>query len=815
MKQVFSIFVCIAMSIASPLMGQSFDYELVGSPVDITGWSMGGTAIVETDAIRLTNGTTAQNGYIHYATPQVLSGECAYFTVDFDYKIQNVAGSVAADGFAFWFLEDPPVGFVSGSGLGMPSILNGFAVVFDTYNNAGVSNVPTISIRKFETEGYDEEDATELIGTQLTSQTFVTDGTWRHVRLEYSLGTVSLFLDGSPTPNITGTLDLSGILGYFGFSASTGASYSFHHIKNVHISGAENPPAPNVIASEKVYCQFDAVPDLAVDSMLADGILHWYDVPTGGTELGAAPSIDSSVPDTFVYYVSQSRLSCPLESDRTAITVIIRPKPSLSINASSDKICFGGSIDLEAIITPSPDAGFSYIWAPPTGLSSTVTLTTTATPAVSTNYTFFVSSGPAGCDTTGSIYLQVIPNDITIGNNDTVVCSGTILPINATNYPDFYYAWTPASAITNPHSPNTAFAANESAWVKLIASHPGCPDVQDSFFVEVQPSPTLNLGDDRTICMGDTIHFFASTTPSYSGYTYDWTPGMKLTDSTIKDPVFIGYSDETYIVDVSTGIGCTDRDTIVVKVNRSDFLNLNVTDTTICGQEPIQLIANGAVTYHWSPSEGLSSDSISNPIANYGGSMDYLVTAISAEGCVDSQWVYIRQASNASISLPDSVSIYPGEQYEIDLVSNAHYFNWFPPEGLNDVNIANPIASPAVRTRYFVSAKTENGCTTVDSIDIIVNLESVWDMPNAFVPGNNYSPNPTFKVQTKGIVTLQSFKIYNRWGNEVFNTTDINEGWDGTYQGKPQPAGVYIYMVRAVTNTGQVLKKEGNLTLIR
>lgn len=793
--------------------GQSFSYELTGDPVDITGWFMGGDAIVDGDAIRITEAVTDQNGHIYYGEPQILSGDCAYFTIDFEYMMEPSASP--ADGFAFWFLEDPPSGFVSGEGIGMPTVMDGFALVFDTYNNTGIDDMPTISIRKFETEGYIEDDMTDVIGTILTEQDYVYDGTWRHCLIEYSDGIINVYLDYSATPNITGPLDLTGILGYFGFSASTGAAFETHYIRNVYIEGVSSPNAPVVEEPERIYCQFDDIPSLNVDEALEGAILHWYDVPTGGTELSGTPVVDGTIADTFRYYVSQSVEGCPIQSPRTEIVVIVRPKPEVNITPDNISICYGGEIELNANLNYPPDAGFVMLWSPPEGLTTTTTPTTIASPETSATYVFNVNTGAEGCSAADTVTVNVIPNDINVLNNDTVLCSGSVLPVNATYYPGFYYAWTPEASIADPHSSNTAITATESSWVVLIASHMGCPDVRDSFYMEVQPIPTLNLGADRVICMGDTVQFYASTTPAYDDYIYEWSPGLKLTDSTIKNPVFNGYSSETYYVDVSTPWGCADRDTVIVTVHRNDFLSVNFNDTIICGPQLLQLEADGADRYEWYPSEGLSEDSIRNPIYDFGNSMTYTLVGYSDEGCVDTQVVYIDVASRATVDLPDSVMLYPGESYQMDITSNAHYFNWYPPEGLNFTDIPNPITMPQVRTRYFVTASTENECSIVDSIDIIVHLESLFDIPNAFVPGNQFSNNGTFKIISRGDVKLNQFRIYNRWGGVVFETNNVNEGWDGTFDGKPQPAGVYVYVVEAALNSGRVIHKEGNVTLIR
>jgi gliding motility-associated-like protein len=141
------------------------------------------------------------------------------------------------------------------------------------------------------------------------------------------------------------------------------------------------------------------------------------------------------------------------------------------------------------------------------------------------------------------------------------------------------------------------------------------------------------------------------------------------------------------------------------------------------------------------------------------------------------------------------------------------YFSWFPPQGLNDPYISDPIAMPEVSTKYIVAASNEWGCKITDSIDIFINPESLLAVPNAFTPGNGVNAN--FFIIKRGIVTLNYFRIFNRWGNLVYESSNIDAGWDGTYKGTPQPFDVYVYEIEAVSSAGQTFNKHGNVTLIR
>jgi gliding motility-associated-like protein len=194
--------------------------------------------------------------------------------------------------------------------------------------------------------------------------------------------------------------------------------------------------------------------------------------------------------------------------------------------------------------------------------------------------------------------------------------------------------------------------------------------------------------------------------------------------------------------------------------------------------------------------------------------MSYSVVVTNQYGCTDTATVKVTVYPAAVITLADSVTLFPGETHQMDPESNCSSFHWKPSGGLSNANIMEPVASPEVSTRYFITGVTEKGCKTKDSIDVFINPNAQLAMPNAFAPGNG--PNGTFKVLKRGIASLRHFRIYDRWGIMVFEAKNIDDGWDGTYKGTPQPLGVYIYDISAVSSTtGKEFEQKGNITLLR
>jgi gliding motility-associated-like protein len=141
-------------------------------------------------------------------------------------------------------------------------------------------------------------------------------------------------------------------------------------------------------------------------------------------------------------------------------------------------------------------------------------------------------------------------------------------------------------------------------------------------------------------------------------------------------------------------------------------------------------------------------------------------------------------------------------------------YSWNPATGLSDSSAFNPTASPTETTTYVVTITDANGCVSQDSVTIdVLEIAEIF-IPNAFSP-NNDDINDELLVINTGIAELAIYEIYNRWGKLLFSTNDVNTGWDGTYNGKEQDVGTYVYLVKVNLLSGKSLFKSGNVTLVR
>ena len=141
-------------------------------------------------------------------------------------------------------------------------------------------------------------------------------------------------------------------------------------------------------------------------------------------------------------------------------------------------------------------------------------------------------------------------------------------------------------------------------------------------------------------------------------------------------------------------------------------------------------------------------------------------------------------------------------------------YSWFPTNGLSCTDCRNPVVTAVDSIIYYVTVTDSNGCSNTDSIRI--NVEKNCDdlfVPNAFSP-NKDAENDILYVHAKCAREIK-FTIFNRWGEKVFETTDISKGWDGKFNNKDLNAGVFVYYLEGFLFTNEKINRKGNITLLR
>jgi gliding motility-associated-like protein len=146
--------------------------------------------------------------------------------------------------------------------------------------------------------------------------------------------------------------------------------------------------------------------------------------------------------------------------------------------------------------------------------------------------------------------------------------------------------------------------------------------------------------------------------------------------------------------------------------------------------------------------------------------------------------------------------------------SGGDIYAWSPPDGLSNTAIADPVVRYDQDITYILRVSDAQGCVGYDSISIKYYTGPDIYVPNAFTP-NGDGRNDVFRFIPVGITEYSFFRIYNRWGQEIYSSTDFHQGWDGTYKGMPAPIDTYIWILEGKDFTGKTILKKGTVTLVK
>jgi large repetitive protein len=247
-------------------------------------------------------------------------------------------------------------------------------------------------------------------------------------------------------------------------------------------------------------------------------------------------------------------------------------------------------------------------------------------------------------------------------------------------------------------------------------------------------------------------------------------------------------------------------------------------DDSICIGTSTQLLAGGADRYEWSPAAGLSATDVSNPLAAPGLTTNYRVIGYDQHNCfTDTAYVLVAVGNQPKVSLgPDHV-LSTGTLYSLKpVVQNGPVKKWVwsPAEDLNCSDCPNPVAAIKRDATYTLTVITSYNCTASDTISIKTFCESSQVfVPNAFTPDGD-GINDIMMVRAKGIAMVKTFRIYNRWGEVVFERNNFSPnnpayGWDGKIKGKIGGPDVYIYTAEVICENGTAYTYRGNISLLK
>lgn len=318
---------------------------------------------------------------------------------------------------------------------------------------------------------------------------------------------------------------------------------------------------------------------------------------------------------------------------------------------------------------------------------------------------------------------------------------------------------------------------------------------------------------DSAHCIG-TADMFSNLSLNATSATWNFGDG---TTSSVNNPSHTYNNSGTYTVSLSITDNvhnCKDTIKKTMEIFPIPLLSLNGRDT--CQNKPTQLLVSGGTTYTWSPSIELNNANIPNPVATLSATTLFSVTANDINGCVGTNTLLITiQEPPMAISWDTSIVI--GQTTPLPGYVGAGFnYTWTPGDYLSCLTCVTPVASPTVEYIYSVKVTDTHGCfERINTYTVYIEPKSSLDVPTAFTP-NGDGINDFINVDGWGIRKLNYFKVFNRWGELIYETSDLKSGWDGIYKGVPQNMETYIYQAEAETYIEtEPIKKTGYFKLLR
>lgn len=397
--------------------------------------------------------------------------------------------------------------------------------------------------------------------------------------------------------------------------------------------------------------------------------------------------------------------------------------------------------------------------------------------------------------------------------NDTSICilDAIRLQTNTNGYPGVFN-WSPnynISSLTDP-APTVNPQVDTTYYVSFTDAT-GCV-AQDSVRVEVRDTVAIQLlNADTTICRLDTIRLLTE----HDGLSVTWRPVASVIPVNPDGSAADAFPNATTDIIATVHFGsCFAEDTMNIKVVPRPQVTIS-NDTTVCFGAPVYLQASGGAYYLWTPAATLNNPVSPNPVASPVANTIYTVSVYDTLGCPKHTMASVTvNTYRALYALAEKdTMVVEGEPVQLQ-GSGGQYYQWSPPQFLSDPTLPNPIARTYGDVIYTMKISDDDGCTDSAKVRIRAFKDPDIYVPTAFTP-NNDGRNDLFKVFPVGF-TLQELKIFDRWGNVVFVTSDPNKGWDGSNKGVVLGTGTFVWTATGINKkTGKTVFKKGNITLIR
>ena len=434
----------------------------------------------------------------------------------------------------------------------------------------------------------------------------------------------------------------------------------------------------------------------------------------------------------------------------------------------------------------------------------------------------------AQCSTSVTREVPITLIDSAVQLEDQLQCIGLLAELNPNPNTGFSYEWSPATGLSDPNAPNPTVIANMTTvyTVTITNDNQACSSVQ-IVTLTVPEEINLEVSDGVEDCEEQLLDISATADVNVS---FDWTlnettPAGDM--GTIQGVTGQNNIPNIYTVVATDEFGCVETDSVIL-ANFEVLAGLSANEELICLGGEIVLnvdlpLGNGnMLDFEW-VGDDLDLTDPTAPVASPAQTTVYELIITNEDGCsaiqnIEVEVVDIDLGLGDALADPDTIFIGNTTQLAVNSMDGLNYI-WSSGGTLDDDTLSDPIASPTEDTDYTVTISDENGCVTERTVTVVVLTRACDEpfifFPNAFSP-NNDGENDMLRVRARDAFVDEVYWIvYNRWGEKVFESNDLNEVWDGRFNGELVSPDAYGYYLRVTCTDGDVFEKRGNVTVLR
>jgi gliding motility-associated-like protein len=601
--------------------------------------------------------------------------------------------------------------------------------------------------------------------------------------------------------------------------------------------------------------------------VLSGGLNPTYQWTKNGLPVGTNSAMytasDFSKNDQITCSVTSSGPVCNnyLLQGKDAVSIKVNENtvnPSISISTNNPFNCGCTDIIFKATVT---NAGGSpaFQWqvnGQNTGIDADVFVSNilNAGDMVTCIYSDNASCLANGSVTSNSIHIGIYdggPPSVNIAASSDTVCSGssitfTATTLNAGTNPAYQWKLNGINTGSNSNIFSATSVVNGDVVTCVIKTDPdfscappGVSATSNEVVMDVinkaLPSVTVNTASD-TVCIGVPVVFTANTSNAGTNPVYQWKINGVSVGTNSNNFITSSLSDKDVItctVTVDPSFTCSlnnsvmsENKTMTVKNVLAPTVSVSASANEICKGDTVIFKATVENTgasplYNWILNNSMIDDHSNNLSMSTLSDSDQLYCQVVPDGTACSSSSVSSNIIVAIVNPIPVVNIFPsdttinyGNAVELRATTSAGVisFQWSPGVRLtNSLALSTSTLPLTENTIFHFIAQNDKGCKA--SATSVVNIFNALVMPNAFTP-NGDALNDVFRIPPDITLKLKQFSIYNQWGQLVFTTDNVGRGWDGTFKGVKQNAGIYVYYIKGSDSKGNIFFK-GSFVLIR